>query len=269
MFSTHSTPIIMAILNYTSDSFYDGGKYNTLDAFVHRAKQCVEEGAAVLDIGAASTRPGAELIDPKEEWKLLKPLLQEVKKSFSDSLISVDTYNSYTAEKCIEYGANIINDISGGTFDTKMLDVISKSNVYYVLMHTSDIPKRMQQNTDYINVVQDIKNFFRKQITVLENKGFEKVIIDPGFGFGKTIEQNYELLNRLDEFKELQKPIMAGISRKNMIYKKLNTTPDNYQTLIGTVILNTIAVEKGAKILRVHDVRESQTLKKMLYYNKK
>lgn len=250
---------IMAILNYTQDSFYDGGKYNTPEKFLERVHQCINEGADILDIGVASTRPGAKLIDPKKEWEILKPLLTEVRKKFN-VLISIDTYNAYTAEKSIEYGVDVINDISGGQFDDKMFDVIAKSKVFYVLMHTSDIPERMQQHTQYKNVVQDIKQYFAERIEMLERKGFSNIIIDPGFGFGKTIEQNYELLHNLHEFKSLEKPILAGLSRKSMIYKKLNTTPDSNDTLIGTVILNTIAIMKGASILRVHDVKESKIL---------
>lgn len=257
---------IMAILNYTPDSFYDGGQYNTPEKFFARAEQCVKEGADILDIGVASTRPGAQLIEPKKEWKILKPLLIETRKIFPDTLISIDTYNAFTAEKSIENGTDIINDISGGQFDNKMFDVISKSNVYYVLMHTSDIPEKMQQKTNYNNIIEDIKNYFIKRIELLENKGFSNIIIDPGFGFGKTIEQNYFLLKELHTFKELQKPILVGLSRKSMIYKKLNSTPGSYDTLIGTTILNTYAVTKGANILRVHDVKETYVLIKMLSF---
>ncbi|GAB4450736.1 MAG: dihydropteroate synthase [Bacteroidia bacterium] len=252
---------IMAILNYTSDSFYDGDKYNTPEKFFNRAKECVEQGADILDIGVASTRPGATLIDPEKEWEILQPLLTQIRKNFPDILISIDTYNSYPAQKSIEHGADIINDISGGQFDKQMLDVISQyPDIYYVLMHTSDIPEKMQQKTHYSDVVNDIILFFRQRIEYLESRSFHNIIIDPGFGFGKTIEQNYELLNRLNEFQILQKPLLVGLSRKSMIYKKLNTTPESYETLIGTVILNTKAITKGASILRVHDVKENRFL---------
>jgi len=255
---------IMAILNYTSDSFYDGGQYNTPEKFFERAEQCINEGADILDIGVASTRPGAPLINDKQEWEILKPLLTELKKKHPHMLISVDTYNAYTAEKSIENGADIINDISGGQFDDKMHDVITAhKNIFYVLMHTSDIPERMQQKTQYADVVYEVKHFLKTKIKHLEQKGFSNIIIDPGFGFGKTAEQNYELLNGLDSFRELQKPILAGLSRKSMIYKKLHTTPDAYETLIGTVVLNTLALFKGANILRVHDVKEHAVIREL------
>ncbi len=260
-----ATPLIMAILNYTSDSFYDGGYYHTPDKFFARAQQCVLDGAHILDIGVASSRPGAPLIDPKKEWELIHPLLIEIKKLFPDVLISIDTYNSYTAEKCIENGADIINDISGGTFDNKMYDVVATSHVYYVLMHTSDIPEKMQSKTNYNNVISDIQSLIKEKINFLHQKGCSNIIIDPGFGFGKTIQQNYEILKNLDAFQLLHKPLMVGISRKSMIYKTLNVTPDHNDTLFGTVILNTIAILKGAKILRVHDVKETKILAKVLY----
>ncbi|MCX7728298.1 MAG: dihydropteroate synthase [Bacteroidia bacterium] len=253
---------IMAILNYTADSFYDGGKYNTPEKFFQRAEQCVKEGADILDIGVASSRPGAPLIEPQKEWGLIQPLLTAVRKQFPETLISIDTYNAFTAEKCIELGADIINDISGGQFDKKMFDVISDHpSIFYVLMHTSDIPERMQQKTNYQNIVNDIQQYFAERIKALENRGFYNIIIDPGFGFGKTMEQNYELLERLEEFQIFNKPLLAGLSRKSMIYKKLNSTADSYETLIGTIILNTKAVMKGVRILRVHDVKENVILK--------
>jgi dihydropteroate synthase len=255
---------VMAIINYTPDSFYDGGIYYTKEKFFDRVEECVNAGADIIDIGAASTRPGSPLIDPKKEWELLKDLIPEVRKKYKDVLISVDTYNSYTAEKCIENNVDIINDISGGQFDSQMLDVISKSKVYYVLMHTSDIPERMQQKTNYTNVVQDVFNFLKSRIEVLKDKGFSNIIVDPGFGFGKTIEQNYELLYQLDFFQSLQEPILVGLSRKSMVYKKLQVTPQDDEALIGTIALNTIAVMKGASILRVHDVKEAVVIKKLL-----
>jgi dihydropteroate synthase len=255
----------MAILNYTSDSCYDGGQYNTPEKFFARAEQCINEGTDILDVGVASTRPGAPLIKDKQEWEILKPILTELKRKHPNMLISVDTYNAYTAEKSIENGVDIINDISGGQFDSRMHEVIaSHKDIFYVLMHTSDIPERMQQKTQYVDVISEIKHFLKIKIEHLEQKGFSNIIIDPGFGFGKTIEQNYELLNHLDAFKDLQKPILAGLSRKSMIYKKLHTTPDAYETLIGTVVLNTLALSKGANILRVHDVKEGKLILQLL-----
>lgn len=254
---------VMAIVNYTPDSFYDGGRYYSKDKFFERIGECINSGADIIDIGVASTRPGAPLIEPKKEWDILKDLIIEVRKAYRDVLISIDTYNSYTAEKCIEQDVDIINDISGGQFDSKMFDVISKSNVYYVLMHTSDVPERMQQKTNYTNVLEDVFIFLKNRIEILENKGFSNIIVDPGFGFGKTIEQNYELLYQLDFFQSLQRPILVGLSRKSMIYKTLQTTPQDDETLVGTIALNTIAVMKGASILRVHDVKEAVVIKKL------
>ncbi len=255
---------IMAILNYTPDSFYDGGRYYTIEKFFERAAQCVKEGADILDIGVASTRPGAPLIEANKEWEIVKPLLLELRKQFPDTLISIDTYNSYTAEKSIEHEADIINDISGGQFDTRMFEVIAKSNVFYVLMHTSDIPERMQQRSNYTNVVEEVKTFLKQRVQVLEDKGFSNIIIDPGFGFGKTIEQNFQLLKKLDEFKEITKPLLVGLSRKSMIYKTLSSLPNDDSVLLGTIALNTIAITKGANILRVHDIRENAILKKVM-----
>ena len=255
---------IMAIVNYTSDSFFDGGKYHTPEKFFERIEQCINEGADIIDIGVTSSRPGATLINPHKEWNILKPLLQQARKMYPNILISIDTYNSYTAEKAIEHGADIINDISGWQFDNRMFNVIVQSNIFYVLMHTSDIPEKMQEKTNYVNIVKDIKNYFIEKITRLQDKGFSNIIIDPGFGFGKTIEQNYQLLNKLNEFIHLQKPLLVGLSRKSMIYKKLNTTPQSNETLIGSIALHTLAIANGASLLRVHDVKETSIIKLLL-----
>lgn len=257
-------PLIMGILNYTSDSFYDGGRYNTPEKFFEHAEQLVKEGADILDIGVASTRPGAPLIEAKKEWQILKPLLATLRKQYTDILISVDTYNSYTAEKSIEEGVDILNDISGGTFDPSMFDVVSQApQIHYVLMHTSDIPERMLSKTNYTNVVQEVKDFLKSRVDLLEKRGCSNILIDPGFGFGKTIEQNFELLKHLEEFQALNKPILVGLSRKSMIYKTLNTTPDH--ALAGTLALNTIALLKGAHVLRVHDVKENKEIIQMVF----
>lgn len=252
---------IMAIINYTADSFFDGGKYNHPDKFIERVHQCVEQGADILDIGVASTRPGASLIEARKEWEILKPLLVQIRQIYPDILISVDTYNAFTAEKSIENGVDIINDISGGTFDNKMLDVIASSSVFYVLMHTPDVPERMQTKTNYQHVAKDILKFMQERIQILHHKNFYNIIIDVGFGFGKTISQNYSLLKHLDEFQSLQKPILVGISRKSMIYKVLNSMPSHHDTLMGTMALHFVALLKGASILRVHDVLETHLIK--------
>ncbi len=253
-------PKIIAIANYTPDSFYDGGRYNSYDAILNRIDECVQHGADIIDIGVVSSKPGNKLMPHEEEWNRIETILSDVRKKYTDILISVDTYNALTAQKSIDAGANIINDISGGTFDKNMFDVVCKSNIGYVLMHTSDVPEIMQQKTNYNNIVSDIKTFLGERIALLEANGFKNIMIDPGFGFGKTVEQNFELLKNLEVFNSLQKPLLIGLSRKNMIYKTLNTNPQSNLALSGTIALNTIALLKGASILRVHDVKETKAL---------
>ena len=249
------TPQIMGILNISPDSFYDGGKYQFEDAIIRQADKMFEEGAAMLDIGAVSTRPGAIDIDEKEESDRILPALKKIRKKYPGSLISVDTYRPAIAETAISEGADIINDIYGGIFDEEILKVVAKHDIPYILMHMQGRPQNMQKNPKYENVVNEIRQFFLRQTEKLHELGHHKIILDPGFGFGKTVEHNYKILKNLGTFKESGYPVLAGLSRKSMINKVLKTTPET--ALNGTTVLNTIALLNGADILRVHDVREA------------
>lgn len=253
-------PIVMGILNITPDSFYDGGKYTSESAIIKQAEKILSGGAAILDVGAASTRPGAKEVSLEEEGRRILPILKLLFKEFPGAIISVDTWRAEIADKAIDAGASIINDISGGTFDHKMIPTIAKLGVPYILMHTKGTPGTMQINPSYTNLLKEIVYFFSEQICKLKSLGARDIILDPGFGFGKTLEHNYELMNKLDCFKVFNLPLLVGISRKSMIYKYLGCSPD--EALNGTTTLNTIAVLNGAKILRVHDVKEAvETIK--------
>lgn len=252
---SETTPLIMGILNVTEDSFYDGGKYRTEDAIVNRAAQILAEGGDIIDLGAMSTRPDAMEIPEEEEKTRIVKAVRLIRGEFPDAVISVDTYRAIVARAAIESGANIINDISGGTFDSDMISTVGKLQVPYVLMHTPAKPTEMQQHTDYKDILGEMLQFFGRQIAQLHEQAAHDIILDPGFGFGKTLEQNYFLMKNLDVFHELGFPLLVGISRKSMIYKLLETTPDH--ALNGTTVLNTVALLKGASILRVHDVREA------------
>ena len=248
-------PMVMGILNLTPDSFFDGNRYNTEKTAVSRVEQMLEEGADIIDMGAFSSRPGAALVSYDEERCRLIPVLKAVKKQFPDVVISIDTYRHQIAEEVVGEGAHMINDISGGNLDNNMFQTIAKLQVPYIMMHMKGTPENMQNQTDYTDVVKDIKAFFRLKIKQLNDLGFDKIILDPGFGFGKTLEQNYEILNRLDEFQDLNYPVLVGMSRKSMLYKLLDVTPD--EALNATSVVNTIALLKGAKILRVHDIKQA------------
>ncbi len=249
-------PVVMGILNVTPDSFFDGGKYKTEKRVVKRAEEILEQGGTIIDIGAISTQPGAEAISTKDEIDRLLPAVKAVKKAFPEAFISIDTYRSWVALKVIEdCGPCIVNDVSGGNFDTHMFDTIGKLGVPYILMHMLGTPLKMQENPVYEDIIRDISMFFTDAVKKLIKAGVKDVIIDPGFGFGKTLEHNYELLNRLDSFKVFQLPVLVGVSRKSMIYKLLGTKPDD--ALNGTSVVNTLALMGGADILRVHDVREA------------
>ncbi len=250
-------PVVMGILNVTPDSFYDGGKYNNKESILGQAKKILKEGAEILDIGAYSSRPGAEDISAKEELERLRFALDLIRKEFPDQLISVDTYRPNVAEQVIKlYSVNIINDISGGEIDPEILDVAAQNNVPYICMHMQGTPQDMQNKTNYTHIVKDIISYFSYKISEIRAKGVHDIIIDPGFGFGKTLDQNYQLLAGLDVFQMLEVPIMVGLSRKSMIYKHLGNTPQ--EALTGTIALNMISLQKGASILRVHDVREAK-----------
>lgn len=258
-----SRTAVMGVLNLTPDSFYDGGKYGRLDSAIRQAATMIEEGAVIIDIGAVSTRPNATSVDEAEEWNRLKDVLPAFRKQFPDILLSVDTYRASIARASADLGADMINDISGGRFDEKMFATIAKLNLPYVMMHIKGTPSTMQQNPVYDDVVLDICNFFDMQLKKLAALGVtENIILDPGFGFGKTVEHNFELLRRLSEFKKPGHPILAGLSRKSMINKVLGTKPEN--ALNGTTVLNTIALLNGANILRVHDVKEGVEVVKLM-----
>ncbi len=251
-----SKPVVMGILNVTPDSFFDGGKYKTEKKVLKRAEEILEQGGTVIDIGAVSTQPGSEGISTKEEIDRLLPAVKAVKKAFPDAFVSIDTYRSWVALKVIEdCGSCMVNDVSGGNFDPHMFDTIGKLGVPYVLMHMQGTPIKMQENPEYEDIIRDISMFFTDQVKKLTKAGVKDVIIDPGFGFGKNMEHNYELLNRLDSFKVFQLPLLVGVSRKSMIYKLLATKPE--EALNGTSVVNTLALMGGADILRVHDVREA------------
>ena len=251
-------PLVMGILNLTPDSFFDGGKYNEVDAAVKRAEQMLEEGADILDLGAYSSRPGAEHISEKEEMQRMIPALEEIVKRFPDALISIDTFRSGVAEKALEAGAHIINDISGGNLDEQLPLVAAKYSAPYICMHMKGTPQTMQQNLKQEPIMPEVLSFFAHRVPKLIEQGLKDVIIDPGFGFGKTLEQNYEMVEHLSDFAILGKPIMVGVSRKSMIKKKYGESPE--QTLQGTMEVNRQLILNGADILRVHDVAEASEL---------
>lgn len=253
---TFERPVVMGILNITPDSFYDGGSYTTEELMLRRAHQIIEQGADMIDIGAVSSRPGAILLPPQEERDRLVPAIRLLRSEFPDAVISVDTCYALPAEASIEAGADIINDISGGQFDSDMIPTIARLQVPYILMHTRGLPGEMQQNTEYSDIIQDLAYYFSERLEQLYRLGGKDIVLDPGFGFAKTLEQNYFLMNHLDElFALFKEPFLVGISRKSMIYRLLNSTPK--ESLNGTTFLNTISLEKGASILRVHDVPEA------------
>jgi dihydropteroate synthase len=261
---TFNKPLLMAIVNITPDSFYDGGKYSNVNDILRDIEEKINQGADIIDIGAASSRPEAKVISETEEWNRLNEYLPEIRKNFQDIFISIDTFNSSVAKKSADAGADIINDISGGNFDVNMFKTVAELNLPYILMHIQGTPQTMQKNPIYNDVVNDIKNELSEKITRLKNLNFEKIILDVGFGFGKTTEHNYLLLKHLNEFNTY--PILAGLSRKSMINKVIGTNP--VTSLNGTTVLNTIALLNGASILRVHDVSEAkQAIELVNYYN--
>jgi len=265
-FSTENA-IVMGILNITEDSFFDGGKYTNEEEIINSCHKMLEEGAAIIDIGAQSSRPGAQVVSAELELRKLLPIIKLLKSRFSNLILSIDTYWAKVAEECVKAGADIINDISAGELDKKMVDTIAKLQVPYIIMHMQNAPSNMQKNPTYTNVTTEIISYFQQKIKQLQAKGIHNIIIDPGFGFGKTLAHNYQLLNELGEFKQFGIPILVGTSRKSMIYKLLDNSPD--QALNGTSITNTIALQKGANILRVHDVKEALECIKIITFAKK
>jgi len=252
----------MGVINLTPDSFYNQSRKVSVQEAVDQAAIMIEEGASILDLGAMSTRPGAQEISAGEELERLIPALAAIRNAFPGVFISVDTYRSFVAKQAVSNGADMINDISGGTFDENMFNTIAHLGVPYVLMHTGGKPATMQENPVYQDVLQVVRSFFERNIETLRNLGARQIILDPGFGFGKTIEHNYRLLAGMHMFSDLGCLVMAGISRKSMINKVLNTAPD--EALNGTTILNTIALLNGVDILRVHDVKEAMQCMKLV-----
>lgn len=251
-----STPKVMGILNITPDSFYDGGNYQNNDEILSQAEKMLQEGATFIDIGAYSSRPNAKHISEDEELHRILPVVSLLTKEFPEILISIDTFRSNVAKQCIEAGASIINDISAGSMDKNMFNIVAELNVPYILMHMQGTPQNMQQSPTYNNITHDLIYFFSKKVKELRDLKVNDVIIDLGFGFGKTIAHNYELLNNLELFQSLELPILTGISRKSMLYKLLETSPK--EALNATTVANTIALLKGSSIIRVHDVKEAK-----------
>ena len=254
-FDDFSTPVVMGILNVTTDSFYDGGKYLSELEITKQIRKIDKEGAKIIDVGASSSRPGSIPVSEKTEIERLLPAIELIKKNSPNLKISIDTFRSSVARQCIKNGADMINDISAGEKDKKMFKTIAELNVPYIMMHMKGNSLTMQKNPNYDNIINEIFIFFEKKIKKLNSLGFNKIIIDPGFGFGKTLEHNYEILRNLSEFKKINLPILVGASRKSMIYNLLEITAD--QALNGTSIINTIALNNGANLLRVHDVKEA------------
>ncbi|SFD21687.1 dihydropteroate synthase [Algibacter lectus] len=255
-----SSPKVMGILNLTPDSFYDGGQHKDEKSILNHTEKMLTEGATFIDIGAYSSRPNADHVSEAEELKRILPIVELVLKSFPETLISIDTFRSEVAKQSIEAGAALINDISAGKLDDNMLKTVADLHVPYIMMHMRGTPQTMQQQTNYNNLVKDIIFYFSRRLMAAKELGIIDLIVDPGFGFAKTLEQNFQLLNTLELLNILEKPLLVGVSRKSMIYKTLNNTAK--EALNGTSVLNTIALQKKAAILRVHDVKEAaETIK--------
>lgn len=257
-----STPKIMGILNVTPDSFYDGGVHNSEKKILDHVEKMLNDGAIFIDIGAYSSRPNAINIDEDEELNRVVPALELVNKKFPEAIISIDTFRSKVAETCLNSGASIINDISAGEMDKKMMEIVGKYNVPYVMMHMKGNPQNMIRKTNYDDMLKEIIKYFSKKINQAVSYKINDMIIDPGFGFAKDLKQNYDLLSNIDLLKILDKPIMVGISRKSMIYQSLKTNAK--ESLNGTTVLNTVSLIKGASILRVHDVKEANECIKLI-----
>jgi dihydropteroate synthase len=255
-FDQKTGPVIIGILNVTPDSFHDGGKYVEETKWLQHTEEMLKYGASIIDIGAYSSRPGATHISEEEEKERLLKVVSSVRKNFPEAVISVDTFRSGVARQAVDRGADIINDISGGTLDDKMFETVAELKVPYILMHIKGTPQDMQKDPTYQNVVQEVYDHLEQRLNKLKDLGIKKVIIDPGFGFGKTLDHNFELLKNLDKFSNLNCPVLVGISRKSIVNKLLNISSKD--SVNGTSVLNTIAVQKGASILRVHDVKEAR-----------
>ncbi len=256
-------PLVMGIINVTPDSFYEPSRKQSIDGILNIAEGMINDGAAILDIGGQSTRPGSEPVNEEEELNRVVPAIEAITGRFKDVVISIDTYYAGVARKAVEAGASIINDISAGSMDAGMIDTAASLKVPYVLMHMQGVPGNMQQAPHYENVTREVLDFFISKTDELRKAGINDIIIDPGFGFGKTIKHNFELLRNLNLFKMLNCPLLVGISRKSTICKTLNVTSD--QALNGTTVLNTVGLMNGASILRVHDVKEAVQAVKLMF----
>lgn len=261
-----SKPKIMGILNITPDSFYDGGVYNSDNKILNQVEKMLLEGADIIDIGGYSSRPGAKELTIKQETDRIIPIIELIVKKFENVIISVDTFRSEIAKKAIKSGASIINDISGGEIDNNMYKVVGELKVPYVIMHMKGVPKDMQNNPKYDDIVNDIVRNLSYKIDLAKKAGILDIIIDPGFGFGKTLEQNFKILENLSFFKQLEQPIMVGVSRKSMIYKLLGISPKDASN--GTTCLNSISLNNGANIIRVHDVKEAKEVVNLISFMK-
>jgi dihydropteroate synthase len=247
--------MVMGILNVTPDSFYEGSRVVTEHDIVRKAERMLQEGASMLDVGGYSTRPGAQEVPEEEELERVKRAIRLLLRTFPKALISVDTFRSKVAKAAVEEGASIINDVSGGTLDAQMFKTVAELQVPYILMHMRGTPKTMSSLTNYNNLIGEILAYFHEKIFALQSLGVKDILVDPGFGFAKTVEQNFTLLNSLNHLKILGKPLLVGLSRKSMVWKTLSVTPE--EALNGTTVLHTLALTKGASVLRVHDVKEA------------
>lgn len=251
-----TTPQVMGILNVTPDSFYSGSRMQTQEEIAVRARQIIDEGASIIDIGAYSSRSNAEHITAGEEMNRLRTGLEIVNRNHPDAIVSVDTFRADVAEQCVkDYGVAIVNDIAAGEMDDRMFETVARLGVPYIMMHMQGTPQTMQKEPHYDNLIKEVFIYFARKVQQLRDLGMKDIILDPGFGFGKTLEHNYELMAHLEEFSIFELPLLVGVSRKSMIYKLLGGTPQD--ALNGTTVLDTVALMKGANILRVHDVREA------------
>ena len=250
-----SVPKIMGIINVTPDSFYSGSRQQSIDEILKKADQMINEGAAFLDIGGYSSRPGADHISPEEELKRVIQPIEAINREFPEIIISIDTFRASVAKEALDRGAQMINDISGGDLDPKMFELVQSFQVPYILMHMRGTPQNMKERTEYADVVKEIIASISAKLNKLTKIGVNDILVDPGFGFAKTVDQNFEILSKLEALKILGRPLLVGLSRKSMIYKTLNVSPE--ETLNGTTVVNTLALLKGASILRVHDVKEA------------
>lgn len=250
-----SVPAVMGILNVTPDSFFDGGKFMDVESAIIRTEQMVEQGATIIDLGAASSRPGAVQPTMEEEWARLRPVLEEIRGIFPSVVLSVDTWRSEIARRAVESGINMINDISGGQMDDRMFSFMGQLNAAYVSMHMKGTPETMQKDIHYNDVVKEVREYFTNSLSKLSRAGITNVVIDPGFGFGKEVHHNFQLMRELETFHSFHKPVLVGVSRKSMITRLFGVSKE--EALNGTTALHMVALQKGANILRVHDVKEA------------